>query len=167
MSKSIKLKNNKYWDSSCIVHNKVPLNDCIFDYQRVNMSGYQGYWCRIASHVFTGQYQRFYGRVMVENDGYEPSMADIWFSYYVQNVITSDSPFITQRKIINSVGGFSNSKYIAMTIEGKNTSSVRVSLWIYEPYNYSSMIITRIYGNSDIRDNTIAQSLPGEIVYLS
>lgn len=167
MSKSIKLKNNKYWDSSCIVHNKVPLNDCIFDYQRVNMSGYQGYWCRITSHVFTGQYQRFYGRVMVENDGYVPCMADIWFSYYVQGVITSDSPFIAQRKIINAVGGFSNSNYIAMTIEGKNTSSVRVSLWIYEPANYSSMNITRIYGNCDIKDYTRTQSLPGEIVYLS
>lgn len=167
MSKSIKLKNNKYWDSSCIVHNKVPLNDCIFDYQRVNMSGYQGYWCRIASRVFVGRWSRFYGRVMVENDGYEPCMADIWFSYYSQGEITSDTPFISQRKILTSVGAFSNPNYIAMTIEGKTTSSVRVSLWIYEPYNYSVMNITRMYGNCDISNNTRAQSLPGEIVYLS
>jgi hypothetical protein len=167
MSKSIKLKNNKYWDSSCIVHNKVPLNDCIFDYQRVNMSGYKGYWCRIVSRVFVGQWSRFYGRVMVENDGYEPCMADIWFSYYSQNEITSNNPFVSQRKILTSVGAFSNSNYIAMTIEGKTTSSVRVSLWVYEPYDYSVMNITRMYGNCDIRDNTRAQSLPGEIVYLS
>lgn len=167
MSKSIKLKNNKYWDSSCIVHNKVPLNDCIFDYQHVNMSGYKGYWCRIASHIFVGRWSRFYGRVMVENDGYEPCMADIWFSYYSQGEITSDTPFISQRKILTSVGAFSNPNYIAMTIEGKTTSSVRVSLWIYEPYNYSVMNITRMYGNCDISNNTRAQSLPGEIVYLS
>lgn len=167
MSKSIKLKNNKYWDSSCIVHNKVPLNDCIFDYQRVNMSGYKGYWCRIATCVFGSRYARFYGRVMVDNDGYEPSMADIWFSYYSQNEITSDNPFISQTKVITSIGGFSYENNIAMTIEGKHTTSVRVSLWIYEPYNYSAMNITRIYGNSDIKNNTRSKSLPGEIVYLS
>lgn len=167
MSESIKLKNNKYWDSSCIVHNKVPLNDCIFDYQHVNMSGYKGYWCRIATHVFIGRFARFYGRVMVDNDGYEPAMADIWFSYYSQGEITSDNPFITQTKVITSIGGFSYENCIAMTIEGKNTTSVRVSLWIYEWYDYSSMKITRMYGNCDIRGNTRAQSLPGEIVYLS
>lgn len=167
MSKSIKLSNNKYWDSSCIVHNKVPLNDCIFDYQHVNMSGYKGYWCRITSHIFTGQYQRFYGRVTVENDGYEPAMADIWFSYYVQGKLTSDNPFITQRKVITSVGSFSYENRIAMTIEGKNTTSVRVSLWIYEGYDYSSINITRIYGNCDIKNYTRTISLPGEIVYLS
>jgi hypothetical protein len=167
MSKSIKLKNNKYWDSSCIVHNKVPLNDCIFDYQHVNMSGYKGYWCRITSCVFVVRWSRFYGRVMVENDGYEPCMADIWFSYYSQGEITSDTPFIAQRKVITSIGGFSYENHIAMTIEGKNTSSVRVSLWVYEPYDYSVMNITRMYGNCDISNNTRAQSLPGEIVYLS
>lgn len=166
MNKSIKIKNNIFLDSCSIVHNKVPLNDCIFDYQKVNMSGYKGYWCRIATHVFIGRFARFYGRVMVENDGYEPCMADIWFSYYSQGEITSDSPFVSQRKVITSIGGFSYENHIAMTIEGKNTSSVRVSLWIYEPYNYSSMNITRMYGNCDIRDYTRAQSLPGEIVYL-
>lgn len=166
MNKSIKIKNNIFLDSRSIVHNKVPLNDCIFDYQKVNMSGYKGYWCRIATHVFIGRFARFYGRVMVENDGYEPCMADIWFSYYSQGEITSDSPFVSQRKVITSIGGFSYENHIAMTIEGKNTSSVRVSLWIYEPYNYSSMNITRMYGNCDIRDYTRAQSLPGEIVYL-
>lgn len=167
MSKSIKLKNNKYWDSSCIVHNKVPLNDCIFDYQHVNMSGYKGYWCRIATCVFIGRFARFYGRVMVDNDGYEPAMADIWFSYYSQGEITSDYPFVTQTKVITSIGGFSYENHIAMTIEGKNTSSVRVSLWIYEPYDYSSMNITRMYGNCDIKNYTRTISLPGEIVYLS
>lgn len=27
MSKSIKLKNNNYWDSSCVVDNRTPLTD--------------------------------------------------------------------------------------------------------------------------------------------
>lgn len=167
MSESIKFENNIYWDSSSIVHNKNPLNNYIFDNQKVNMSGYKGYWCRIATHVFIGRFARFYGRVMVDNDGYEPAMADIWFSYYSQGEITSDNPFIVQTKVITSVGGFSYTNRIAMTIEGKNTTSVRVSLWIYEGYDYSSINITRIYGNCDIKNYTRTVSLPGEIVYLS
>lgn len=163
---TVKLKN-KYWDTSGILHNNVPLNDCIFDYQRVNMSGYKGYWCRIATCIFGSRYARFYGRVMVDNDGYEPSMADIWFSYYSQDEITSDNPFITQTKVITSIGGFSYEHCIAMTIEGKNTTSVRVSLWIYEWYDYSSMKITRMYGNCDIKNYTRAKTLPGDVTYLS
>ena len=131
------------------------------------MSGYKGYWCRIATRVFIGRFSRFYGRVMVDNDGYEPSMADIWFSYYSQNEITSDNPFVTQTKVITSIGGFSYENRIAITIEGKNTTSVRVSLWIYEGYDYSSMKITRMYGNCDIKNYTRAKTLPGDVTFLS
>lgn len=167
MSKSIKLNNDCYWDSSSIMHKKIPLNNCILDFQYVNMSSYKSYWCRVATCVFTGQYRRFYGRLMVENDGYEPAMADIWFSYYSQNSITSDNPFVSQTKILSSVGAFSYSNRIAVTIEGKNSSSVRVSLWIYEPYNYSSINILKIYGNCNINDYTKVQTLPGEVTYLT
>ena len=167
MAKSINFKNEVYWDSSSIVHNKNPLSNYILDYQNVDMSSYKGYWCRITSFVFSGRWARFYGRIMVENDGYEPTMAEVWFSYYSQNAITSSNPFFSQRKILNAVGGFSTSNYIAMTVEGIGTSSVRVSLWFYEPYNYSSMNITKIYGNCDIHDYTRVQTLPGQITYFT
>lgn len=41
MSKSIKLKNNTYWDSSSITHNKIKLQDILnYDFKEVQV----GYW---------------------------------------------------------------------------------------------------------------------------
>lgn len=49
----------------------------ILDTQCVNMTGYKGCWCRVATRVFTGQWATFDGRIMVTNGGYEPGMADL------------------------------------------------------------------------------------------
>ena len=176
MAREIKLKNDAYISTAGITHNRVPLDE-IIDYWvleedghrrcNVNMSGYAGYWCRITTQVFTGRFSRLYGRILVDNDGYEPAMADIWLSFYSQNEPTSSSPFNWQAKVLAATGGFSYSNSIAVTIEGKGTSSCRVSLWILERYNYSSMKIWRMYGSCDIKNYTRATSLPGEIIYLN
>ena len=158
MGKAIKLKNNLYIDKSSIHFE---------DSNSVNMNGYKGYWCRITSHVFTVQYTRFCGRVLIENGGYEPAMADIWFSYYAQNALSSSSPFVSQTKILNATGYFSLSNQVAITVEGKGTNSVIVSLWVYEPYDYSILNIFKMYNTFDIKNCVKAKTLPGEITYLT
>ncbi len=176
MSKTIKFKNNTYLDSKGITHNRQLLSDILdhwvleedgYKRYNVNMSGYQGYWCRITTQVFTGRFSRMYGRIMIDNDGYEPAMADIWISYYSQNEPTSSSPFNSQAVVLKATGGFSYTNSIAVTIEGRGTASCRVSLWVLERYNYSSIKIFRMYGSCDIRNYERKTSLPGEIIYLN
>lgn len=176
MSKSIKLKDENYLDSNSITHNRQKLSEILNRWVleedgdrrcNVNMSGHQGCWCRITSQVFTGRFSRLYGRIMVENDGYEPCMADIWISYYSQNEPTSQSPFNAQAQVLYATGGFAYVNSIAVTIEGRGTNECRVSLWVLERYNYSSIKIWRMYGSRNIKDYTRAVTLPGEVTYLN
>ena len=169
MSKTLKLKNNNFWDSSSVVHNRTSLDTILnrTDFYTTNMSGYGGYWCRVATQVFTGQYRRFWGRLFIDNDGYEPGFADVFFTYYSQNSITSSNPFIINTKVITTSGMLAYSNRLAITIEGTGTSSVRVSLWVYEAANYSSFKVYRVFGDCDITGTIRATSLPGSVTYLN
>lgn len=58
MSKSIKLTDNTYWDSSCISRNKIGLNE-ILDKKQDKLVDSGWYWLR------TGLYCRKYGSLVV------------------------------------------------------------------------------------------------------